>query len=243
MPRLLLALLAVAVQAADAPVAAGTPGAVPATASAAVPAATAPAAEATARTLDVQVVFDDKADEEKLKAFAARATQLVKEWEPKVAAVLGTAEAKRPKKLTIRFKDMDGVAFWDGKAITVSTRYAAKHQDDVMLIVHELTHVLQGYRRPFPGWLTEGIADYVRFGIAEGGKFGIRIDPAKNKPRDSYRVTGFLVLQAEKRWPGLVKKLHVAGVSGGDAEKIWTEHCGKTVDEAWAEFVPPKAAK
>lgn len=232
MPRLLFALLSAfaAVQAADAPAVATKPAVTPAPASAAEP----------IRTLDVQVVFDDKADEEKLKAFAARATELVKEWEPKVAAILGTAEAKRPKRLTIRFKDMDGVAFWDGKAITVSTRYAAKHPDDVMLVVHELTHVLQGYRR-IPGWMTEGIADYVRFGVAEGGKFGIRIDPAKNKPRDSYRVTGYLILQAEKRSPGLVKKLHLAGVSGGDVEKVWAEHCGKTIDETWAEVVPPKA--
>jgi len=232
MPRLLFALLSAlaAVQAADAPAVATKPAVTPAPASAAEP----------IRTLDVQVVFDDKADEEKLKVFAARATELVKEWEPKVAAILGTAEAKRPKRLTIRFKDMDGVAFWDGKAITVSTRYAAKHPDDVMLVVHELTHVLQGYRR-IPGWMTEGIADYVRFGVAEGGKFGIRIDPAKNKPRDSYRVTGYLILQAEKRSPGLVKKLHLAGVSGGDVEKVWAEHCGKTIDETWAEVVPPKA--
>ena len=176
--------------------------------------------------VEVQLVFDDKADEEKLKAFGARSVELIKEWEPKIAVVLGTAEAKRPKQITVRFKDMDGVAFWDGKAITVSSRYASKHPDDVMLVVHEL--------------MTEGIADYVRFGIAEEGKFGIRIDPVKNKPRDSYRVTGYLILQAEKRHPGLVKKLHLAGVSGGDVEKVWAEHCGQTIDETWAAVVPAK---
>ena len=140
----------------------------------------------------------------------------------------------------VRFKEMAGVAFWDGKAITVSRRYATQHPDDVFLVVHELTHVLQGYRQT-PGWMTEGIADYVRFGIAEGGRFGIRIDPLKNKPRDSYRVTGYLILQAEKRYPGLVKKLHLAGVAGADVEKTWVEQCGgKSVDEVWAECVLAK---
>ena len=188
-------------------------------------------ATAAVPAVEVQVVFDDKADEEKLKAFGTRSVELIKEWEPKIAIVLGTAEAKRPPQITVRFKDMDGVAFWDGKAITVSTRYAVKHQDDVMLVVHELTHVLQGYRN-IPSWMTEG--------IAEEGKFGIRIDPVKNKPRDSYRVTGYLILQAEKRHPGLVKKLHLAGVSGGDVEKVWSEHCGQTIDETWAAVVPAK---
>lgn len=187
--------------------------------------------------VEVKLVFDDKADEETLKTFGVRSLALIKEWEPKIAAILGTAEAKRPKVLTVRFKAMDGVAFWDGKAITVSTRYAAKHPDDVFLIVHELTHVLQGYRK-MPSWMTEGIADYVRFGVAEGGKFGIRIDPVKNKPRDSYRVTGYLILQAETRYPGLVKKLHLAGVAGTDVEKTWAEQCGgKSVDDVWAECV------
>ena len=125
-------------------------------------------ATAAVSAVEVQLVFDDKADEEKLKAFGARSVELIKEWEPKIAVVLGTAEAKRPKQITVRFKDMDGVAFWDGKAITISTRYASKHPDDVMLVVHELTHVLQGYRK-IPSWMTEGIADYVRFGIAEDG--------------------------------------------------------------------------
>lgn len=196
-------------------------------------------ATAAIQAVEVQLVFDDKADEEKLKAFGVRSVELIKEWEPKIAVVLGTAEAKRPKQITARFKDMDGVAFWDGKAITVSSRYALKHQDDVMLVVHELAHVLQGYRK-IPSWMTEGIADYVRFGIAEEGKFGIRIDPVKNKPRDSYRVTGYLILQAEKRHPGLVKKLHLAGVSGGDVEKVWAEHCGQTIVETWAAVVPAK---
>lgn len=195
------------------------------------------AAVAVRPAVEVKLVFDDQADEEKLKAFGARSLALIKEWEPKIAVILGTVEAKRPKVLTVRFKDMDGVAFWDGKAITVSTRYAAKHPDDVFLVVHELTHVLQGYRKT-PSWMTEGIADYVRFGVAEEGKFGIRIDPVKNKPRDSYRVTGYLILQAEKRYPGLVKKLQLAGVAGTDVEKTWVDHCGgKSVDEVWADCV------
>ena len=38
----------------------------------------------------------------------------------------------------------------------------------------------------------------------------------------------------------LVKKLHLAGVSGGDVEKVWAEHCGQTIDETWAAVVPAK---
>ena len=47
--------------------------------------------------VEVKLVFDDQADAEKLKVFGARSLELIKEWEPKIAAILGTEEAKRPK--------------------------------------------------------------------------------------------------------------------------------------------------
>jgi len=54
-----------------------------------------------------------------------------------------------------------------GPRIEVSARYALAHPDDVGLIVHEMVHVVQNYKHyndtEAPGWLVEGIADYVRW--------------------------------------------------------------------------------
>jgi hypothetical protein len=191
----------------------------------------------TAGAVEVTLQLPESSDE-KLKTFAHQAEQLVKEWEPKVAEVLGVAPERRPKSVTIIFREMKGVAYWNGKAINVSTAWVASHPEDAGLVVHELTHVLQGGYHDTPSWLTEGIADYVRFGVMENGKFGIRIDPAKQKPRDSYRVTGYFLLQAEKKYPGLIKKLHETCSANHDAEAAFKAQCnGKTVDEVWADLV------
>jgi Peptidase of plants and bacteria len=190
-----------------------------------------------AEAVEVTLQLPEAADE-RLKTFAHQAEQLVKEWEPKVADILASDPARRPKNITIIFREMSGVAYWDGKAINVSTAWVASHPKDVGLVVHELTHVLQGGYHKTPSWWTEGMADYVRFGVMEDGHFGIKIDPTKQKPRDSYRVTGYFFFQAEKKYPGLIKKLHETCAAGRDPEATFKTHCdGKTVEEVWTDLV------
>ena len=191
----------------------------------------------TASAVEVTLQLPEDSSD-KVKVFSQQCEKLVKEWEPKIAEIFGTAPERRPKSVKIIFREMSGVAYWDGKAINVATQWVNAHPEDAGLVVHELTHVLQGGYRKGPGWLTEGIADYVRFGVMEAGHFGIKINPEKQKPRDSYRVTGYFLFQAEKKYPGLVKKLHETCASAQDAEAAFKTFCGgKSVDEVWTDLV------
>jgi len=196
--------------------------------------------------LEVKVVLPEQGVDEKLKAFAAKSEALLKEWEPKVADALGFGAHQgevRPASITIIFREMKGVAYWDGKAINVATQWVAAHPEDAALVVHELTHVLQAYRK-VPGWFTEGEADYIRFQLLEQGKFGIRLDLAKMKPRDSYRVTGWFLAQAEDKHPGLIRRMHAAAKEGRDVEQAFAAHCaGRTIDQFWAELAAAAPAK
>ncbi len=196
--------------------------------------------------LEVKVVLPAQGVDDKLKAFAAKSEALLKEWEPKVAEALGFGAHPgevHPAAVTIVFRDMKGVAHWDGKAIHVATQWVASHPEDSALVVHELVHVLQGYRK-VPGWFTEGVADYIRFQLLEQGRFGIRPDFAKMKPRDSYRVTGWFLAQAEAKHPGLIRKLHAAAKEGRDIEQAFADHCrGRTIDQSWADLAAAAPAK
>ncbi|MEY4271237.1 MAG: hypothetical protein RL250_103 [Verrucomicrobiota bacterium] len=196
--------------------------------------------------LEVKVVLPEQGVDDKLKAFAAKSEALLKEWEPKVADALGFGAHKgevHPTSITIIFREMKGVAYWDGKAINVATQWVASHPEDAALVVHELTHVLQAYRK-VPGWFTEGEADYIRFQLLEQGKFGIRLDLAKMKPRDSYRVTGWFLAQAEAKHPGLIRQLHTAAKEGRDVEQAFAAHCaGRTIDQFWADLAAAAPAK
>ena len=76
-------------------------------------------------------------------------------------------------------------------------------------MVHETVHCVQNYRgRGLPGWLVEGIADYVRFWKYEPGKAG-RLTPERARYDGSYRVTAaFLAYVSDKYDPKLVTKLN-----------------------------------
>lgn len=133
----------------------------------------------------------------------------------------------------------EGVAAASGTQITGSVKFFKDHPDDVGAMVHETAHVVQNYRgRGNPGWLVEGVADYVRFFKFEPGNLG-PIDPNRARYNSSYRVTAaFLAYVTEKYDRELVLKLNKLMRDGNYREEIFKDLTGKTVqelDEEWRE--------
>ncbi len=134
-------------------------------------------------------------------------------------------------------KDYRGVAAAGGTRITGSAKFFKEHPDDVGAMIHETTHVVQHYRsRNNPGWLVEGVADYVRFFKFEPGKIG-PINTARAHYNSSYRVTAaFLAYLTEKYDKEIVLKLNKLMREGNYKEDAFKEYTGKTVqelDEEW----------
>jgi len=57
----------------------------------------------------------------------------------------------------------DGVAATDAGIVRFNPNWFVKHPEDIDVVTHEVMHIVQDYRHDPPGWLTEGIADYVRY--------------------------------------------------------------------------------
>ena len=138
--------------------------------------------------------------------------------------------------MTLR-KDYKGVAYANGNRIVGSVQFFKDHPDDVGAMVHETTHVVQRYRtRNNPGWLVEGVADWVRFFKYEPGNLG-RINPDRARYNGSYRVTAaFLNYVSDKYDTELVRKLNRAMREGEYKEELWKELTKRTVrelDEEW----------
>ncbi|HEX5271264.1 MAG TPA: basic secretory protein-like protein [Gemmataceae bacterium] len=183
-------------------------------------------------TVDVSEVPD-------LKEWGEKAKELVVKWHPKIADMLKSDGFTPPSAVKVVFKkDMDGVAYTSGKTITISAAWVKKHPDDYGMVVHELTHVVQSYRRAGRGngWLVEGIADYVRFFQYEPGKLGT-INARRARYDGSYRVTAaFLAYVTEKHDKDIVGKLNAALREGTYKDELFKERTGKTVkelDEEW----------
>lgn len=160
--------------------------------------------------------------------------------EARISGILGVPDSKRIKSLPLVFKKMPGVAHASGGELVFSLEHLERHPDDACgVAIHELTHLVQGYGANYRGanvWITEGMADYVRFGVFEGGRYGFRPDAKTQNYDSSYRVTGRFMDWCERKKPGLVKALHAALSSGGDGVSAWETHCGRRLPELWADY-------
>ena len=134
-------------------------------------------------------------------------------------------------------KDYNGVAAAGGGKITGSVKYFKSKPDDIGAMVHETAHCVQNYKaRGLPGWLVEGIADYVRFWKYEPGKAG-RVNPERAQYNGSYRTTAaFLAFVTDKYDGQLVPKLNALMRDGKFEEGVWKKLTGKTADELNQEW-------
>jgi hypothetical protein len=140
---------------------------------------------------------------------------------------------------------MDGVANAGGTRINCAGKWfmANLEGEAVGAVVHEMVHIVQQYgrargRNRNPGWMVEGVADYVRWFLYEPKEKRPRVNAARANYTDSYRTTGaFLDYLVEKHDKEIVKKFNAAMRDGKYSDELWKETTGKTVDELWGEYV------
>jgi hypothetical protein len=172
------------------------------------------------------------------------------EWYPKIVEMLPSDGYAAPRRFTIIFhKDMPGVANAGGGRINCAAPWFLRNLDGEAAgaVVHEMVHIVQQYRRlpgrannanRNPGWLVEGLADYIRWMLYEPQGKRRRINPEQAKYTDSYHVTGaFLDYVVRTHDKEFVKKLNAAMREGKYTPELWKELTGKTVDELWEDYV------
>jgi hypothetical protein len=135
-----------------------------------------------------------------------------------------------------------GVAATSGSIIRYNPKWMMKTPADIDVVTHEVMHIVQEYGYSAgPVWLTEGIADYVRY------KFGVDNDGAKwsltpykegQSYKNSYRITARFFVWAEKNGnKNLVKKLDSELRKHTYTEATWKQLTGKTIDELWSTYI------
>ena len=175
-----------------------------------------------------------------LAEWGGETAAVLREWHPRVVNLLPTAGFDPPREFSLTIEKSDrGVAATSGSRITVSSHWIEKHPGDVGAAVHELVHVIQAYPSADPGWLTEGIADYVRWAIYEGKPRDWFPRPkAERGYRQGYQVAaGFLLWLEADAAPGIVKRLNTAMRRGKYSPEIWRTATGRSLDELWDAYV------
>jgi hypothetical protein len=189
----------------------------------------------------ITVEYDEVPD---VKEWAEKARDLCEKWYPIISETLAGKDFKPPREVRIVFKDeKKGIAWTSGAKITIVADWIRKHPDDFGMVIHELCHVVQSYSKG-TGWITEGIADYIRYFKYEP------FDPAQGKPKgsppkisakasykDGYKTAATFLAWIEKKDKDIIRKLNDLSRNGGYKDDLFKEWTGSDLETLWKEFI------
>ncbi|MBD1392903.1 basic secretory protein-like protein [Mucilaginibacter glaciei] len=135
-----------------------------------------------------------------------------------------------------------GVAATADGTVRYSPKWMLKQPLDLDVVTHEVMHIVQDYGDGAgPGWLTEGIADYVRYayGIDNAtAKWSLPALKPTHHYDNAYRITARFLAWIEKDIKkGTVQKLDSRLRAHTYTSDSWKKLTGKTVDELWEAYV------
>lgn len=195
----------------------------------------------------------DTLDTPDLQAWAHdKVGPMAKEWYPRLIKMMPSEGFEAPKNVRITFNaQMRGVADTSNARIRCAAGWFRQNLEGEALgaVFHELVHVVQRYGRVRPtaenavrppGWLVEGIADYLRWYKFEATSRGADIT-ARNIGRarydGNYRITAnFLNWAAETYDKDLVQQLNAAIREGRYREDLWKDRTQHTLPDLGAEW-------
>ena len=175
---------------------------------------------------------------------------VMQKWYPMIVKMLPSEGYTAPKTFSITFTDRyKGVAATGGNRIECNPAwYRGQLKGEAIgSLVHELVHVVQQYHgKRGPGWLIEGIPDYIRWYLYEPQSRGADIRPARASGArydGSYRVSAnFLNYVIGKYDKDLIQGLNAALREGRYDAAIWKTRTGLTVEELGDEWKKSLAA-
>ncbi|MFN7878008.1 MAG: basic secretory protein-like protein [Pirellula sp.] len=177
---------------------------------------------------------------------------VIQEWYPKIVELLPSDNFLAPNKVVFRYQPnskMNGIpAYTQLATITLNSEWMhrERNREAKGAVVHEMVHVVQSYqsirerrvrRRSTPGWIVEGIPDYIRWYLYEPQSQGAMLSKAvrsQSKHDASYRVSAnFIdwVIRSHDRDGSLLRNLNSVARIGEYTSDIWQKLTGKTEAE------------
>jgi len=133
----------------------------------------------------------------------------------------------------------DHIAYVIGNTATYRADWLIQNPEDYDVVVHEVMHIVQSYSSS-PGWITEGLADYVRhyYGVNNAATGWDLQMPAGFSYTNGYGVAARFFIWVEARYDiELVEALDAAARAGSYHDVFWILQTGKSLDELWAQYV------
>lgn len=139
----------------------------------------------------------------------------VDEWYPKILKLLDSKGYRPRRDLVISFTHGVGrAAVTNDYRISCDIGFFTQHTSGEAegVIVHELVHVAQQYSTPVnPGWLANGVPEYIRWFLFEPDEVRPKVDFAKDSPYENSKAAGaFLAYLAKVHGEEMVRQLNAA---------------------------------
>jgi hypothetical protein len=182
---------------------------------------------------------------------------VIRDWYPRIVAMLpsdGFEAARHVQFRYLRDSEMKGIpAYASGSIISMNAEWfrGQLNREARGAVVHEMVHVVQGYpgrsRRTRgvatpPGWIVEGIPDYIRWFLYEPQTRGAQMSRqalATARHDASYRTSANFIDWVIRQHPldgNFLEQLNAAARQGKYSPETWKELTGKSEDEladAW----------
>ncbi|MDA7518164.1 basic secretory family protein [bacterium] len=179
---------------------------------------------------------------------------VILEWYPKIVDLLPGKDYEAPAKVTLKFKNdvPKGVpAYATGSLVTMNAPWFKNQlmKEAKGCVVHELVHVVQNYwlaprlnpnPSRTPSWVTEGLADYIRWFLFEPESKGAHYTPAqirKMKHDASYRISANFIDWVSRNYKeDIASLINNAARNGRYDESLWKKHTGISIEKlakAW----------
>lgn len=183
----------------------------------------------------------DTRDAPDLKALHETIPEVLRKHYPTMLSLLW-AEGD-PLPIEVRFQVRPGInnpAHASGNRIVLSAEWFARNPGDLGCLVHEMSHLVQRYPgfAGKPGWLVEGIADYVRYRVKADDRWTI---PQSYREGTSYQngygIAAALLVYLERHYgDGLVAELNRALKSATYTDQLFQDLTGKSLHDLWEEY-------
>jgi len=213
-----------------------------------------------------QITIDTSAAPELSDWATNKLAPVLAEWYPKIVAMLPSEGYTAPRAFHVVIKPVRGVAGSHGAEVTANSRWLTQelHGEAIGALLHEEVHVIQNYgsgsaplnkgthTQP-PGWLVEGIPDYIRWFKYEPQSHGADVTWLRKQRTLSltcdagYRITAnFLNYAVQKYGADLITKLNAACRQWNYTDDLWISYTGKTLpqlNEQWKKAVAEEIAE
>ena len=178
----------------------------------------------------------DFSEAPQMEKFAGKVARLCDNEFPKIQQKLNTSIFNSSLLLVFK-KDQPAPGLTSGSVISLSSNWFNQHPEDLGAIVHEMAHVVQGYPPGQPSWLTEGIADYIRYSLGYKTSWSYpHCGQGSPHYTSGYWCSAAFLQFIERVYDkDIINKLNTALKNNRYHDSLFQEYTGKSLPELWEE--------